>query len=93
MPGAGPGAVPARTGGGLRVVKMTLALTASVLGALMPWRIRVLYSELLGWIAQLVPPDLYRMDGEEGPPGSPAAPGPPDLPGSVDPADTRGDRG
>ena len=78
MPGAGLGAAPARTRGPMRPVKMTLALCASVLGALMPWRTRVLYSELLGWIAQLVPPDLYRMD---------------DVEGAPDPAGTDGDRG
>lgn len=46
----------------MKWIKIGLALWVSVIGVLLPWRLRILYSELLGWVAQLVPPDLYQMD-------------------------------
>ncbi len=66
----------------MRYVKMAIAIVASLLGALMPWRTRIFFSEALGWIANLVPPDLYRMTGpDEAVPrlraDGAAAPGPP----------------
>ena len=45
----------------MKRLKIGIAMTASALGALMPWRTRVAYSELLGWVAQLVPPSLHRV--------------------------------
>jgi len=33
-------------------VRKALAFTICLIGALLPWRLRILYSELLGWIAQ-----------------------------------------
>jgi len=50
----------------VRYVKMAIAIAASLLGALMPWRTRIFFSEALGWIANLVPPDLYRMASPDG---------------------------
>jgi hypothetical protein len=52
---------------GLGLVKLTVAWCITLLGMLMPWRTRILFSEALGWIAQLVPPSLYTMDGLEEP--------------------------
>ena len=46
----------------MRVLKITIGWLISVTGLLMPWRMRVLFSELLGWIAQLVPPQLYQLE-------------------------------
>jgi hypothetical protein len=46
----------------MRAIQTTLAWLVSVAGLLMPWRARILFSELLGWIAQLVPPQLYQLD-------------------------------
>ncbi len=39
-------------------IKIAIALGASTVGLLLPWRARVAYSEALGWIAQLVPPSF-----------------------------------
>ena len=50
----------------MKWIKVGLALCVSVTGVLLPWRLRILFSELLGWVAQLVPPDLYRMDEQPG---------------------------
>ncbi len=46
----------------LRPIKIIIAWSLSVLGLLLPWRARILFSELLGWVAQLVPPELYAME-------------------------------
>jgi len=54
----------------MRWCKIGIALCLSVTGLLLPWRLRILFSELLGWIAQLVPPDLYRMDEQPDSPTS-----------------------
>ena len=46
-------ATPARWRGTCEeTVRKALAFTICLIGALLPWRLRVLYSELLGWIAQ-----------------------------------------
>lgn len=51
----------------MKYAKATIALLVCLPGALMPWRCRIWYSEVLGWLAQLVPPALYQMQdlGEE----------------------------
>ena len=46
----------------LRLLKIIIAWSLSILGLVLPWRARILYSELLGWVAQLVPPELYAME-------------------------------
>ncbi len=50
----------------MRKLKIGLALAASSVGVFLPYRARVLYSELLGWVAQLVPPSLYQVPDDEG---------------------------
>ncbi len=45
----------------MRRVKITIALGAAVVGAALPWRARIAYSEALGWMAQLVPPRFYQV--------------------------------
>lgn len=54
----------------MRGLQIAIAWLISVAGLLMPWRVRILFSELLGWIAQLVPPQLYQLEavGDEDPP-------------------------
>jgi hypothetical protein len=52
----------------MRPLKIAIAGTISVVGLLLPWRLRVVYSEALGWIAQLVPPSFYRMEHQDAPP-------------------------
>lgn len=52
---------------GLGLAKVLVAWCITLLGLLMPWRTRILFSEVLGWIAQLVPPSLYTMDGLDEP--------------------------
>ena len=42
-------------------LKITLAFCASAVGLLLPWRSRVLFSELIGWIAQIAPPSSYAL--------------------------------
>jgi hypothetical protein len=63
----------------MRYLKIGIAWTISVTGLMLPWRLRILFSELLGWVAQLVPPDLYTMEAmgpdEQGPDTPPANPG------------------
>ncbi len=46
----------------MRPFKLVSAWLVSVAGLFMPWRMRILFSELLGWIAQLVPPQLYQLE-------------------------------
>ena len=46
-------------------VKAGIAVLFCLPGLLMPWRCRVLFSEALGWVAQLVPPALYQVDEVE----------------------------
>jgi len=48
--------------GTVRGLKVGIALCASTVGILLPGRARVVYSELLGWVAQLVPPRFYQVD-------------------------------
>jgi hypothetical protein len=45
----------------MRRVKIAIALGAAVVGAALPWRARIVYSEALGWMAQLVPPRFYQV--------------------------------
>lgn len=53
----------------LKTLKMTVAFAASALGVLMPWRLRIIYSEALGWVAQLLPPSLTALkDDRDGAP-------------------------
>jgi hypothetical protein len=47
-------------------VKIGIALVASAIGLVLPWRARILYSELLGRVANLVPPHLYRVRPDAG---------------------------
>lgn len=52
----------------MRRIKIAIAFGASSVGLLLPWRARIVYSEVLGWIAQLVPPSFTSVDlGEDGP--------------------------
>ncbi len=46
-------------------VKVTISLLASLVGVCLPWRARIIYSEVLGWVAQVVPPRLYLVDDDE----------------------------
>jgi len=57
----------------VKLAKITIAFVASAIGVLLPWRLRVLYSEALGWVANLVPPDLYQVpvDDQTAPPEDP----------------------
>ena len=47
-------------------VKIGIAFLASVVGLVLPWRARVVYSELLGRVANLVPPRFYRVRPDAG---------------------------
>jgi hypothetical protein len=55
----------------LSVPKLAIALSASAVGVLLPWRARIWYSEGLGWLAQIVPPRFYTVKPEEGEHGRP----------------------
>ena len=46
----------------MRRVKVGIAFCASAVGVLLPGRARVIYSEILGWVAQVVPPVFYEVD-------------------------------
>ncbi len=48
--------------GAMRIFKITVAFCISLVGVLLPWRARIAYSELLGWVAQLFPPSTYNVD-------------------------------
>jgi hypothetical protein len=73
LPGGAPsGAKPGLPGLGL--AKVLVAWSITLLGLLMPWRTRILFSEALGWIAQLVPPSLYTMEGPQEPGADPPTP-------------------
>lgn len=45
----------------MKYVKAGIAALICLPGLLLPWRCRVLYSEFLGWLAQLVPPSMYQV--------------------------------
>ncbi len=47
-------------------VKIGVAFVASALGLVLPWRARILYSEWLGRVANLVPPRFYRVRPDAG---------------------------
>ncbi len=64
----------------MRYLKIGIAWTISVTGLLLPWRLRILFSELLGWVAQLVPPDLYTMDALDAGEAPPEPEGEPPTP-------------
>lgn len=42
--------------------KVAVSTPICLLGLLLPHLLRVVYSEVLGWIAQLVPPGLYAVE-------------------------------
>jgi len=54
----------------MKYVKVSIAFALSMAGLLMPWRTRLLFSELLGWAAQILPPATYEVTHrDEEPPG------------------------
>ncbi len=48
----------------MKYLKIAVALPICTAGLLMPWRMRCLFSEALGWVAQLVPPELHNVEGD-----------------------------
>jgi hypothetical protein len=50
----------------MRPLKIGIAFVASAIGLALPWRARVVYSELLGRVANLVPPRFYRVRPDAG---------------------------
>ena len=46
----------------LKRTKIAIAFGASAVGLMLPWRARVAYSEILGWVAQQVPPSFTSVD-------------------------------
>ena len=49
----------------MRSLKITLAFCVSAVGLLLPWRSRILFSEFIGWAAQVVPPSSYELNIKE----------------------------
>jgi len=47
-------------------VKIGIAFVASAIGLVLPWRARIVFSEVLGRVANLVPPRLYRVRPDAG---------------------------
>ena len=54
----------------MRRIKIAIAFGASSVGLLLPWRARIVYSEVLGWVAQLVPPSFTSVDLDDRKPGA-----------------------
>jgi len=46
-------------------LKWAVATPVCILGLLMGNGLRIIYSEVLGWLAQLVPPSLYQLEEED----------------------------
>ena len=46
----------------MKYLRIAVAFSLSAVGVLLPWRLRCLFSESLGWLAQVLPPAMYQVE-------------------------------
>lgn len=45
----------------MKCIKIGISYSISAIGLMLPWRARVVFSEALGWAAQVIPPKYYQV--------------------------------